>query len=70
MGPSTPDPIAQGRCRNTYFCCGLSPVCEELLVGSGDVGEEEDKLSSTKGQPCILREGSEGLPGHQASSRV
>lgn len=61
-----PKPVTQGRHFHSSFSCDLSPVCEELLVGPGNEGEE-DTLGSPQEKPLVLQEGSEGLPGRLAS---
>ena len=61
-----PEPVTQGRRFHSSFSCDLSPVCEELLVGPGNEGEE-DTLASPQEKPLVLQEGSEGLPGRLAS---
>ena len=61
-----PEPVTQGRRFQSSFSCDLSPVCEELLVGPGNEGEE-DTLASPQEKPLVFQEGSEGLPGRLAS---
>lgn len=67
MGKGERRPRA-GKKFHSSFSCDLSPVCEELLVGPGNEGEE-DTLARAQEKPLILQEGSEGLPGRRASSR-